>query len=111
MPLRDLVGVEETAGAEALEDLLEAVVAQGEAAFRAAQFAVLGGDFGLGIPGAVDDDRARLGVGVGIIETREADRAAVFAGIIIAGDVAAVGRGFGAHRVREALEPAAMVGI
>src|SRR5206468_1591932 len=105
------VGVEEAAGAQALEDLLEAVVAEGEAAFGAAQLAVLGGDLGLGIPGAVDDDRPRLGIGVGLIEPGEAERAAIFAGIIIAGEIAAVRRGLRIDLVREALEPAAMIGI
>ena len=52
------VGVEETAGAEALEHFLEAGIGESETAFAASETAHRGEHAGLRIPGGMDDDRA-----------------------------------------------------
>ena len=70
-----------------------------------------GDHVGLGIPGVVNDDRARLGVVVGPVEAADLHRKAVFAVIIIAGGVGAVRGRVGPEIVREALDEARMVGV
>src|SRR4051812_5925375 len=82
----DLVGVDHAASAEARHDIVEIVLAEGEAAFRAAELAVLGDHLPFGIPGAVDDDRAAARVAVGTVQAIDAARTAVIADIFLSGD-------------------------
>ena len=82
-----------------------------EAAFRAAELAVERDHVVLGIPGVVDDDRARLGVVVRPVEPADLHRKPVFAVIIIAGDIGPVRGRVGPEVVREALDEARMVGV
>ena len=81
---------------------------QREAAFAAAEAAIGAQDTGLGIPGAVDDDRPTLGVAVRIIEATDPHRAAILALIVAAGDVGAFRARLRADQVGEALQEAGM---
>ena len=88
-----------------------ALAAHREAAFRAAELAVERDHVVLGIPGVVDDDGARLGIVIAPVEPADLHRKAVFAVVIIAGDIGAVRARVGAEIVREALDEARMVGV
>ena len=65
---------------------------------------MFGDDFGLGIPGVVDDDRPRLGVVVAPVVPADLHRKPVLAVIIFAGGVGAVRRRFGTRPVGEVVE-------
>src|SRR3954463_6999125 len=82
-----------------------------EAAFAAPEAAHRGEHAGLRIPGGVDDDRARFGVAVALVEAADAHRAAIMARIEFGGPIGAVGAGLGARLVGETLQEAGMLGI
>src|SRR5689334_8936831 len=108
--LRELVGVDHAAAGELAHHGVLALARHGEAAFGAAELAVDRDHVVLGVPGVVDDDRARLGIVIGPVEASDLHRKTVLAVIIIGGRVGAVRARVGPEIVRAALDAAAVIG-
>src|SRR5258705_4250081 len=109
--LGELFRVNHTAAGELAHHFPLALAGHGETAFGAAELAVERDHVVLGIPGVVDDDRARLRVVVRPVESADLHRKPVFAVVIIAGDVSPVRRGVRPELVREMLDETRMIGV
>src|SRR3546814_11718965 len=80
-----------------------------EAALATPELALRRDQRRVGVPGAVDDDRAPVGVAVVGVEPDQPHRRPVRAPIIIAGAIGTARAGEAAGRVREILEPAVVL--